>query len=79
MIYDIVKNSAVLAYYIRDAAQHTEGAVSSGTAVTWMNAGDRVWIRVSDVVLECTHIVYGTGYGTSSFAGYLSTTLIEGT
>uniref|UniRef100_K1R1D3 Caprin-2 n=1 Tax=Magallana gigas TaxID=29159 RepID=K1R1D3_MAGGI len=70
MRYDIVKNSVVLAYYISDAAGHDDWAVSSGTAVTRMNSGDRVWIRVSDF-LGCSHIVYGTGYGTSSFAGYL--------
>uniref|UniRef100_A0A8W8IPC5 C1q domain-containing protein n=1 Tax=Magallana gigas TaxID=29159 RepID=A0A8W8IPC5_MAGGI len=70
MKYDVVKNSVVLAYYISDAADHDDWAVSSGTAVTRMNSGDRVWIRVSDM-LFCSHIVYGAGFGTSSFAGYL--------
>eukprot|EP00105_Crassostrea_gigas_P034898 XP_019919046.1 PREDICTED: complement C1q-like protein 4 isoform X3 [Crassostrea gigas] len=70
MKYDVVKNSVVLAYYISDAYEHSDWAVSSGTAVTRMNSGDRVWIRVSDM-LVCSHIVYGTGFGTSSFAGYL--------
>ncbi|XP_052705649.1 heavy metal-binding protein HIP-like [Crassostrea angulata] len=68
--YDVVKNSAILAYYVSDAHDHDDWAVSSGTAVTRMNLGDRVWIRVSDY-LPCSHIVYGAGLGTSSFAGYL--------
>lgn len=68
--YEVVKNSECLGYYISDAYDHDDWAVSSGTAVTRMNTGDRVWIRVSDW-LGCSHIIYGTGLGTSSFAGYL--------
>uniref|UniRef100_A0A8W8IM86 C1q domain-containing protein n=1 Tax=Magallana gigas TaxID=29159 RepID=A0A8W8IM86_MAGGI len=71
MIYDVVKNNEILVHFISDAAQHTDWAVSSGTAVTRMNSGDRVWIRVSDIYIPCSHTVYGTGLGTSSFAGYL--------
>ncbi|XP_052706001.1 complement C1q-like protein 4 [Crassostrea angulata] len=70
MKYDVVKNSVVLTYHISDAANHIDWAVSSGTVVTRMYTGDRVWIRVSDF-LTCSHTVYGTGYGTSLFAGFL--------
>nr|XP_034328987.1 complement C1q subcomponent subunit B-like [Crassostrea gigas] len=70
MKYDVVKNSVVLTYHISDAANHPDWAVSSGTIVTRMNSGDRVWIRVSDFY-KCMHYVFGTGYGTSLFVGYL--------
>uniref|UniRef100_A0A8W8IQ37 C1q domain-containing protein n=1 Tax=Magallana gigas TaxID=29159 RepID=A0A8W8IQ37_MAGGI len=71
LIYDVVKNNEILVHFISDAADHNDWAVSSGTAVTRMNSGDRVWIRVSDIHVPCSHTVYGTGFGTSSFAGYL--------
>ncbi|XP_062591370.1 complement C1q-like protein 4 [Saccostrea cucullata] len=70
MKYEFVKNSAVLFYSISDSADHSDWAVSSGTAVTRMNSGDRAWIRVSDFI-TCSHTVFGTGFGTSSFTGFL--------
>eukprot|EP00105_Crassostrea_gigas_P001898 XP_011414245.1 PREDICTED: complement C1q-like protein 4 isoform X2 [Crassostrea gigas] len=71
IVYDVVKNNEILVHFISDAADHNDWAVSSGTAVTRMNSGDRVWIRVSDIHVPCSHTVYGAGLGTSSFAGYL--------
>nr|XP_011414239.2 complement C1q-like protein 4 [Crassostrea gigas] len=71
IVYDVVKNNEILVYFISDANDHRDWAVSSGTAVTRMNAGDRVWIRVSNIEIYCSHYVFGTGLGTSSFAGYL--------
>jgi hypothetical protein len=70
MKYEVVKNSVVLSYFISDAHEHDDWAVSSGTAVTRMNANDRVWIRVADM-LVCSHFVNGVGFGTSSFTGFL--------
>ncbi|XP_061171877.1 heavy metal-binding protein HIP-like [Saccostrea echinata] len=70
MKYEFVHNSAVLTYSISDAHDHDDWAVSSGTAVTRMNSGDRVWIRVSDM-LPCSHTIFGVGLGTSSFSGFL--------
>nr|XP_022325302.1 heavy metal-binding protein HIP-like [Crassostrea virginica] len=68
--YDIVKNSAVLMYFISDAYDHDDWDSSSGTVVTRMNSGDRVWLRIADM-LTCSHWVFGIGYGTSSFSGFL--------
>jgi hypothetical protein len=70
MKYEVVKNSVVLSYFISDAHDHDDWAVSSSTAVTRMNANDRVWIRVSDM-LPCSQLVNGVGLGTSSFTGFL--------
>ncbi|XP_062616824.1 complement C1q-like protein 4 [Saccostrea cucullata] len=70
MKYEFVQNSSVLFYSISDAHEHDDWAVSSGTAVTRMNSGDRAWIRVSSM-LTCSHTVFGAGFGTSSFSGFL--------
>lgn len=68
--YDIVKNSAILMYFISDAHEHDDWDSSSGTVVTRMNSGDRVWLRIADM-LSCSHWVFGIGLGTSSFSGFL--------
>ncbi|XP_063404466.1 complement C1q-like protein 4 [Mytilus trossulus] len=65
---ELVVNGQVFGQIISDAAQHTDWAVSTAFAIVSLQPDDRVWIRSG--VVHSGH-VSGTGFGTSSFAGFL--------
>lgn len=64
---ELVVNGQVFGQIISDAADHTDWAVSTAFAIVSLQSDDRVWIRSG--VVHNGH-VSGTGYGTSSFAGF---------
>ena len=65
---ELMKNQEIIGHLISDACNHDDWAYSSGTAVTRLGVGDRVYVRTATTH---THNVFGTGLGTSSFTGFL--------
>lgn len=65
----LMKNQEVFGHLIADACNHDDYAISSGTAVTRLNTGDKVFVRTGSVH---SPTLYGSGsLSTSSFTGFL--------
>ncbi|KAK3084572.1 hypothetical protein FSP39_015644, partial [Pinctada imbricata] len=65
---ELVVNGVVFGHVIGDAADHDDWGVATGFVIVRLNLNDTVWIRSGPVN---NGQLTGTGYGTTSFGGYL--------